>query len=128
MTLWDMWGVTSGQLNFLQDELMHDMLRGLVCGAVAGIVAKTVVAPAERIKMTFQVSAEPFTLHRAYLRSIEVVKSGGRSPHLLLFSSYFTQYYYIYLPRYCISLERSFNNHCSDRSICWFLVRYTRCS
>ena len=37
---------------------------------VSGICAKTVIAPAERIKMSFQVSSERFTLEKALTRTV----------------------------------------------------------
>lgn len=40
----------------IKNELKcRDMLSRIVCGGMAGIVAKTVIAPAERVKMTYQV-------------------------------------------------------------------------
>lgn len=40
----------------------------LMCGALAGIAAKTVIAPIERVKMSFQVTSERFTLRGALNR------------------------------------------------------------
>lgn len=55
----------------------HDIGYSLLCGAVAGIAAKTVIAPAERIKMSFQVSSERFTVRKAIERGHRMVQDGG---------------------------------------------------
>lgn len=53
------------------------MLGSVLCGALAGIAAKTVIAPAERIKMTFQVSKEAFTFKAAGERFKHIVRTQG---------------------------------------------------
>lgn len=55
----------------------RDVYESLFCGAIAGIVAKTVIAPAERIKMSFQVTHDKFTLRNAFLKGREVWKTQG---------------------------------------------------
>jgi solute carrier family 25 protein 42 len=49
----------------------------IICGAMAGIIAKTAVAPAERVKMTFQVTSSRFTLNAAWNKAIEIVYKEG---------------------------------------------------
>lgn len=49
----------------------------IVCGAVAGIIAKTAVAPAERVKMLFQTSSSRFTLMSAWNKGIEIIYNEG---------------------------------------------------
>lgn len=73
MTIWEMLPTDVA--------FVHDLGIGVFCGAVAGIIAKTVVAPAERIKMSFQVTSEPFTYHAAYKRGVDIIKTGGKSIH-----------------------------------------------
>ena len=48
-----------------------------ICGAVAGMVSKTCIAPIERIKMTFQVSKETFTYAAARQRGRDLIHKGG---------------------------------------------------
>ncbi len=63
---------------YLQKEIKHnDVMSSIVCGAIAGISAKTVIAPAERIKMTFQVSPDLFTLRNAAERARMIVSTQG---------------------------------------------------
>ncbi len=54
-----------------------DVFYSLMCGALAGIAAKTVIAPAERIKMSFQVSSERFSMAKAIARGRYMVQGGG---------------------------------------------------
>jgi hypothetical protein len=66
----------------LEDVIKHelrqrDTLSRVLCGGIAGIVAKTAIAPAERVKMSYQVSNEIFTLRGALLRGISMVRTGG---------------------------------------------------
>jgi solute carrier family 25 protein 42 len=57
--------------------LSEDMLQSIVAGGCAGILAKTVIAPAERVKMTFQTTKEVFTLGGALAKGQNMVKKGG---------------------------------------------------
>lgn len=60
------------------DKHNRDVFSAMICGGVAGIVAKTAVAPAERVKMSFQVSSKDlFTLEGALQRGSAMVKEGG---------------------------------------------------
>jgi solute carrier family 25 protein 42 len=58
-------------------ESSRDVSESILCGAIAGIVAKTVIAPAERIKMNFQVSHEKFTLRNAFEKGRHTVNTHG---------------------------------------------------
>lgn len=54
-----------------------DISNSILCGAVAGIAAKTAIAPIERLKMRFQVSSERFSWRKFALRGKEVLKREG---------------------------------------------------
>jgi hypothetical protein len=72
--------LTQSLVNFekiLIGEVSRDVVISLICGGVAGVAAKTAVAPAERVKMSFQISADKFTLYNALIRSYQMVKQGG---------------------------------------------------
>ena len=49
----------------------------IICGAVAGVIAKTAVAPAERVKMTFQTSSSRFTLNAAWSKGLDIIYNEG---------------------------------------------------
>jgi len=52
------------ELGSIRLELQsRDILNRILCGGVAGIVAKTVIAPAERVKMSFQVALPMSLIH-----------------------------------------------------------------
>ena len=73
---WQFWKTSSFDFSLFAG-VWHEMIEGVVYGALAGITAKTVIAPAERIKMSFQVSNERFSYHSAYLRGKKFISSGG---------------------------------------------------
>lgn len=63
---------------YVQSELRsHDMISRMVCGGIAGVAAKTVIAPAERVKMGFQVSSETFSLEKALQRGKDIISKDG---------------------------------------------------
>ena len=65
----------------VQDFLAkHDTFGRIFSGGVAGIVAKSAIAPLERIKMSFQVSNQHYTSLGALNRGKEIYKSSGISP------------------------------------------------
>ena len=53
------------------------MLQSMIAGGCAGILAKTVIAPAERVKMAFQTTKEVFTLRGALTKAQSMVTKGG---------------------------------------------------
>lgn len=55
----------------------YDVLVSIICGSIAGAVAKTAVAPAERVKMRFQISSDKFSLTKATQHGIEIFRKGG---------------------------------------------------
>ena len=64
--------------SFVQGELKsRDVLSSIVCGSLAGMTAKTVIAPAERVKMSFQTTRTKFTYAAAFASTIEMVKRDG---------------------------------------------------
>ncbi|CAB9526245.1 Mitochondrial coenzyme A transporter SLC25A42 [Seminavis robusta] len=52
-------------------------VRNILAGGIAGMVAKTVVAPLERIKILYQVSAEKFTLRRVPVVAMNIIRHEG---------------------------------------------------
>lgn len=64
--------------SYIQGELAsRDVISSVLCGGVAGIVAKTVVAPGERVKMSFQISKDIFSLKAAFDRGMLMIRSDG---------------------------------------------------
>lgn len=55
----------------------QDVMVSILCGSIAGAVAKTAVAPAERVKMKFQISDDKFSLRRAFNHGCEIYSRGG---------------------------------------------------
>ena len=53
------------------------ILNNIICGAIAGVVAKTAVAPAERVKMSYQTTGDLFTLGGALNRAKGIVQDRG---------------------------------------------------
>ena len=53
------------------------VLRHMAAGAIAGTAAKTVIAPADRVKIIFQVSERPFSLRAAMRFGLDIVKTEG---------------------------------------------------
>jgi solute carrier family 25, member 42 len=54
-----------------------DVISTILFGGIAGAVAKTAIAPAELVKMGFQISSEKFTLTKALKNGIEIFQKGG---------------------------------------------------
>lgn len=46
-------------------------------GGVAGVVAKTSIAPFERVKIIFMASSESFTYKKGFLKAFELYKQDG---------------------------------------------------
>lgn len=55
----------------------NEVLLSILCGSIAGAVAKTAVAPAERVKMRFQISSDTFSLTKAFQHGAEIYRKGG---------------------------------------------------
>jgi len=49
----------------------------IFCGALAGVLAKTAVAPAERVKMSFQITKDRFSISAALTRARNMISEGG---------------------------------------------------
>ena len=55
----------------------RDVVESVACGSIAGVVAKTAIAPAERVKMSFQVTRDKFTLLEALRRGRHMAVHDG---------------------------------------------------
>ena len=64
-------------MKYFTHSTNRDVYESIICGAIAGIVAKTVIAPGDRIKMGFQVSEEKFTLRNAFYKGREIIATKG---------------------------------------------------
>jgi len=53
------------------------MITNIICGGAAGVVAKTAVAPAERVKMSYQTTKDVFTLRAALHRGRDIYRKDG---------------------------------------------------
>jgi len=53
------------------------VLNDILCGAFAGVLAKTAVAPAERVKMSFQITKDRFSISAAMSRAGSMVSEAG---------------------------------------------------
>lgn len=52
-------------------------MQSFFSGGVAGVVAKTTVAPFERIKIIYTASNQRFSYKSAFFKGIEIVKNEG---------------------------------------------------
>ena len=61
-----------------EHEIIHnDVYNSLFFGAIAGIMAKSVIAPGERVKMIFQISSEKFTIRKAMRKASSIICENG---------------------------------------------------
>ena len=58
-------------------DVSEELYTAVLCGALAGTIAKTAVAPAERVKMSFQTSSDRFTLRDALRRGSRIIQEEG---------------------------------------------------
>lgn len=54
-----------------------ELVQAVIAGGVSGILAKTAIAPAERVKMSFQTTNEMFTLRGALLKGRNILVQDG---------------------------------------------------
>eukprot|EP01041_Mallomonas_annulata_P011051 gene11051-23107_t len=70
----------SGSMNhhYIQHELaQHPVSSRVICGAIAGVIAKTAIAPAEKVKMSFQTSTQKFSFLQAFNKGKEMFLKDG---------------------------------------------------
>ncbi len=60
-----------------REKQSKDLWKSFVSGGIAGVVAKTTIAPFERIKIIFMTSSEQFSYRKAFLKSVEIYKQDG---------------------------------------------------
>ena len=58
-------------------QTKKEIAQSFVSGGIAGVIAKTTVAPLERIKIIFMTSSETFHYKAAILKAREVVRQEG---------------------------------------------------
>mmetsp|Transcript_24322 Transcript_24322/g.55430 ORF Transcript_24322/g.55430 Transcript_24322/m.55430 type:complete len:86 (+) Transcript_24322:78-335(+) len=63
----------------IDNNPMPSQFRNLVAGGLAGMMAKSVTAPLDRIKILFQVSAEPFRLSAVPRVAMTICREEGVS-------------------------------------------------
>lgn len=64
--------------HYIQHELaQHPVTSRVLCGAVAGVIAKTAIAPGEKVKMSFQISKSKFYWEKAFIVARAMVKNDG---------------------------------------------------
>lgn len=64
---------------YVHNEIaQRNILTSVLCGGISGVLAKTVIAPVERVKMSFQISTDYFTLSNAWEKGKEMIKKGGK--------------------------------------------------
>jgi hypothetical protein len=68
---------TGAAFNELIPPGLELIFYNITCGAIAGVLAKTAVAPAERVKMSYQISGDRFTIAGALSRGAEMAHKQG---------------------------------------------------
>lgn len=59
------------------------VLNSLIAGSMAGMVAKTIVAPVDRIKIMYQASTKPFTYKKGWKTAENIYKHQGESSRVV---------------------------------------------
>mmetsp|Transcript_15167 Transcript_15167/g.21209 ORF Transcript_15167/g.21209 Transcript_15167/m.21209 type:complete len:494 (+) Transcript_15167:1068-2549(+) len=62
---------------FFKETTTQKVVRTLFCAATAGIIAKTSVAPFQRVKLLFQVTDDAFSMGRAFRRGARIIREEG---------------------------------------------------
>jgi len=76
--LTSIWNILSDAEHTIREfSQRNKLVCKLVCGASAGVAAKSAIAPIERIKMSFQLSTEKFSLFKCYEKLISTAKQDG---------------------------------------------------